>query len=54
MRYLRINYFNGNDKRHYITDVLDQVKCDEMNSITKDIRVPSLCEMDIADSVRIQ
>ncbi|CAB4435507.1 unnamed protein product [Rhizophagus irregularis] len=46
-------YFNGNDKHRYITDVLDKVKKDDMNFITKNIRVPSLCETDIADSVEI-
>ncbi|CAB4404876.1 unnamed protein product [Rhizophagus irregularis] len=47
------HYFNGNDKHRYITDVLDKVKKDDMNFITKNIRVPSLCETDIADSVEI-
>lgn len=47
------HYFNGNDKHHYITDVLDKVKKDDMNFITKNISVPSLCETDIADNVEI-
>lgn len=47
------HYFNGNDKHHYITDVLDKVKSDDMNAITKNNRIPSLCETDVADSVRI-
>ena len=47
------HYFNGNDKHRYITDVLDKVKKEDMNFITKDIRVLSLCETDIADSVEI-
>ena len=47
------HYFNGNEKCHYVTEVLDQVKSDEMNSITKNIRIPSLCGTHIADSVQI-
>lgn len=45
--------FNGNDRHRYIPDVLDLVKCDDMNTITKNIRVPSLCETNIADNVKV-
>ena len=47
------HFFNGNDKHHYVTNVLNQVKSDNMNTITKNIRVPNLCETNVADSVEI-
>lgn len=47
------HYFNGNEKCFYLTEVLDPVKGEDMNSITKNIRVPSLCRTNVADSVEI-
>lgn len=47
------HFLNGNEKQNYVPDVLDIVKSDSMNSITKNIRVPSLCGTDIADRVQI-
>ena len=44
---------NGNEKTKYIVDVLDKVKSDRLNDVTKNIKVPSFSDLNLADNVEI-
>jgi hypothetical protein len=50
--YLHVQHIiNGNDKTRYIVDVLDKVKSDDLNEITKNLKVNSLSGLDLANNV---
>uniref|UniRef100_U9UG24 Uncharacterized protein n=2 Tax=Rhizophagus irregularis TaxID=588596 RepID=U9UG24_RHIID len=42
---------NGEDKTRYSVDVLEKVKSDNVNNITKDLPVHSLSGLDLANNV---
>ena len=44
---------NGDEKTRYIVDVLDKVKSDRLNDVTKNIKVPSFSDLNLADNVEI-
>ena len=45
--------FDGDERTRYGVDVLEKIKGDRLNNITKDIQVPSNGDMNLADSVEI-
>ena len=45
--------FNGDEKTRYGIDVLEKVKSERLKDVTKDIKVPSLSDLNLADSVEI-
>ena len=44
---------NGDEKTRYIVDVLDKVKSDHLNDVTKNIKVSSFSDLNLADNVEI-
>ena len=45
--------FNGDEKTRYGIDVLEKVKSERLKDVTKDIKVPSLSDLNLADAVEI-
>ena len=45
--------FNGDEKTRYGIDVLEKVKSKRLKDVTKDIKVPSLSDLNLADAVEI-
>jgi len=45
--------FNGDEKTRYGIDVLEKVKSERLKNVTKDIKVPSLSDLNLADAVEI-
>lgn len=45
--------FDGDEKTRYGVDVLELVKSERLNNITKDIKVPSFGDVNLADDVEI-
>jgi hypothetical protein len=45
--------FNGGEKTRYGIDVLEKVKSERLKDVTKDIKVPSLSDLNLADAVEI-
>jgi hypothetical protein len=45
--------FNGNEKTRYSVNVLKKVKSDHLKDITKNINIPSLSNINLADGVEI-
>ena len=45
--------FNGDEKTRYGIDVLEKVKSERLKDVTKDIKVPSLNDLNLADAVEI-
>ena len=45
--------FNSDEKTRYSIDVLEKVKSERLKDVTKDIKVPSLSDLNLADAVEI-
>ena len=45
--------FNGDEKTRYSIDVLEKVKSERLKDVTKDIKVSSLSDLNLADAVKI-
>ena len=45
--------FNGDEKTRYGIDVLEKVKSERLKDVTKDIKVPSLSDLNLADAIEI-
>jgi hypothetical protein len=45
--------FNGDEKTRYGIDVLEKVKSERLKDVTKDIKIPSLSDLNLADAVEI-
>ena len=45
--------FNGDEKTRYGIDVLEKVKSERLKDVTKDIKVLSLSDLNLADAVEI-
>ena len=45
--------FNSDEKTRYDIDVLEKVKSECLKNVTKDIKVPSLSDLNLADAVEI-
>ena len=45
--------FNGDEKTRYGIDVLEKIKSKRLKDVTKDIKVPSLSDLNLADAVEI-
>jgi hypothetical protein len=45
--------FNDDEKTRYGIDVLEKVKSERLKDVTKDIKVPSLSDLNLADAVEI-
>jgi len=45
--------FNSDEKTRYGIDVLEKVKSERLKDVTKDIKVPSLSDLNLADAVEI-